>query len=105
MDDSPREEEEPLWRAISRPLSLSCSIIFWFSLGHPSLAASFETLQCEGPVSPGESRRHTDEDVTNPNEAGYQIKGYTFSEPFHLIVSYGKVLGRPDQCSKPILAP
>uniref|UniRef100_A0A8C0ZUM7 Ig-like domain-containing protein n=1 Tax=Castor canadensis TaxID=51338 RepID=A0A8C0ZUM7_CASCN len=60
--------------------------ILWAAQILPS--ASFETLQCEGPVSPGESRRHTDEDVTNPNEAGYQIKGYTFSEPFHLIVSY-----------------
>ncbi|XP_069334535.1 Fc receptor-like A isoform X2 [Eulemur rufifrons] len=52
------------------------------------LVASFETLQCEGPVSAEESSCHTDEDLTSQREAGFQFKGYTFSEPFHLIVSY-----------------
>uniref|UniRef100_A0A2K6EJK4 Fc receptor like A n=1 Tax=Propithecus coquereli TaxID=379532 RepID=A0A2K6EJK4_PROCO len=53
------------------------------------LAASFETLQCEGPVSTEESSCHIDEDLTSQREAGFQVKGYTFSQPFHLIVSYG----------------
>uniref|UniRef100_A0A2K6EJI4 Fc receptor like A n=1 Tax=Propithecus coquereli TaxID=379532 RepID=A0A2K6EJI4_PROCO len=52
------------------------------------LAASFETLQCEGPVSTEESSCHIDEDLTSQREAGFQVKGYTFSQPFHLIVSY-----------------
>uniref|UniRef100_A0A8C5WAW6 Fc receptor like A n=1 Tax=Microcebus murinus TaxID=30608 RepID=A0A8C5WAW6_MICMU len=53
------------------------------------LAASLETLQCEGPVSTKESSCHTDdEDLASQREAGFQAKGYTFSQPFHLIVSY-----------------
>uniref|UniRef100_A0A8C8YK13 Fc receptor like A n=1 Tax=Prolemur simus TaxID=1328070 RepID=A0A8C8YK13_PROSS len=52
------------------------------------LVASFETLQCEGPVSTKKSSCHTNEDLTSQREAGFQFKGYTFSEPFHLIVSY-----------------
>uniref|UniRef100_A0A8C3W3D1 Fc receptor like A n=1 Tax=Catagonus wagneri TaxID=51154 RepID=A0A8C3W3D1_9CETA len=52
------------------------------------LAASFEALQCKGPLSSQESRCHTDEDLTDPREVDFQVKGYTFSEPFHLIVSY-----------------
>nr|XP_012624120.1 Fc receptor-like A isoform X1 [Microcebus murinus] len=52
-------------------------------------AASLETLQCEGPVSTKESSCHTDdEDLASQREAGFQAKGYTFSQPFHLIVSY-----------------
>uniref|UniRef100_A0A2K5QJD7 Fc receptor like A n=1 Tax=Cebus imitator TaxID=2715852 RepID=A0A2K5QJD7_CEBIM len=52
------------------------------------LAASFKTLQCERPVHTEESSCHMEDDLTDPREAGFQIKGYTFSEPFHLIVSY-----------------
>uniref|UniRef100_A0A8C9KDE5 Fc receptor like A n=1 Tax=Panthera tigris altaica TaxID=74533 RepID=A0A8C9KDE5_PANTA len=52
------------------------------------LAASFETLQCEGPVSTQDSSCDTEEDLTSPREVDFQFKGYTFSEPFHLIVSY-----------------
>ncbi|XP_011851498.1 PREDICTED: Fc receptor-like A isoform X1 [Mandrillus leucophaeus] len=51
-------------------------------------AASFETLQCEGPVCTEESSCHVEDDLTDASEAGFQVKGYTFSEPFHLIVSY-----------------
>ncbi|XP_040143243.2 Fc receptor-like A [Ictidomys tridecemlineatus] len=53
-----------------------------------SSAASFETLQCEGPVSTEKSDCHMDDDLKDPRETDYQVKGYTFSEPFHLIVSY-----------------
>uniref|UniRef100_A0A8C5KPX0 Fc receptor-like A n=1 Tax=Jaculus jaculus TaxID=51337 RepID=A0A8C5KPX0_JACJA len=54
-------------------------------------AASLETLQCEGPATTGKRSCQTDDDdddVTHPGEDGFQVKGYTFSEPFHLIVSY-----------------
>ncbi|XP_030616443.1 Fc receptor-like A [Delphinapterus leucas] len=54
----------------------------------PSSAASFEALQCEGPVSTQEGSCHTEDDLTDPREVDFQVKGYTFSEPFHLIVSY-----------------
>ncbi|XP_037681416.1 Fc receptor-like A isoform X2 [Choloepus didactylus] len=52
----------------------------------PSSAASFESLQCESVTAPGSvSTEDTDEGA---REAGFEVKGYTFSEPFHLIVSY-----------------
>ncbi|CAK7308237.1 Fc receptor-like A [Vulpes lagopus] len=51
-------------------------------------AAPFETLQCEGPVSTQESSCDTQEDLMSPREVDFQVKGYTFSKPFHLIVSY-----------------
>lgn len=53
-------------------------------------AASSETLKCEGPVSTDQSSCHTDEeeDVTHSGDADFQVKGYKFSKPFHLIVSY-----------------
>uniref|UniRef100_A0A2K6SS47 Fc receptor like A n=1 Tax=Saimiri boliviensis boliviensis TaxID=39432 RepID=A0A2K6SS47_SAIBB len=50
--------------------------------------ASFKALQCERPVHTEESSCPMEDDLTDPREAGFQIKGYTFSEPFHLIVSY-----------------
>uniref|UniRef100_A0A8C2NEB4 Fc receptor like A n=1 Tax=Capra hircus TaxID=9925 RepID=A0A8C2NEB4_CAPHI len=53
------------------------------------LAASFEALQCEGPASTQESMCHPEDDLTDPKEVRFQVKGYTFSEPIHLIVSYG----------------
>uniref|UniRef100_A0A8C0CQB7 Fc receptor like A n=1 Tax=Balaenoptera musculus TaxID=9771 RepID=A0A8C0CQB7_BALMU len=53
------------------------------------LAASFEALQCEGPVSTQESSCHPEDDLTDPREVDFQVKGYTFSAPFHLVVSYG----------------
>uniref|UniRef100_A0A8C3W1I3 Fc receptor like A n=1 Tax=Catagonus wagneri TaxID=51154 RepID=A0A8C3W1I3_9CETA len=65
------------------------------------LAASFEALQCKGPLSSQESRCHTDEDLTDPREVDFQVKGYTFSEPFHLIVSYGP----SSSAAPPILNP
>uniref|UniRef100_A0A8P0SHW5 Fc receptor like A n=1 Tax=Canis lupus familiaris TaxID=9615 RepID=A0A8P0SHW5_CANLF len=52
------------------------------------LAAPFETLQCEGPVSTQDSSCDTQEDLMGPREVDFQVKGYTFSKPFHLIVSY-----------------
>ncbi|XP_077616101.1 Fc receptor-like A [Crocuta crocuta] len=51
-------------------------------------AASFDTLQCEGPVSTRDSGCDTEEDLTCPKEVDFQVKGYTFSKPFHLVVSY-----------------
>lgn len=39
-----------------------------------------------------------DEDLTDLRDVDFQIKGYTFSEPFHLIVSYGEVPERTDRC-------
>ncbi|KAL6073958.1 hypothetical protein STEG23_020450 [Scotinomys teguina] len=80
--------------APGNPDVTGCSIIFWFSLGHPSLAASSETLECEGPFSTEQSSCHTEEeeeeeeDVTHSSDADFQVKGYKFSKPFHLIVSY-----------------
>ncbi|XP_057584379.1 Fc receptor-like A isoform X2 [Hippopotamus amphibius kiboko] len=51
-------------------------------------AASFEALQCERPLSTQKSSCHTEDGLTGPREVDFEIKGYTFSEPFHLIVSY-----------------
>ncbi|XDC49917.1 hypothetical protein R6Z07M_001099 [Ovis aries] len=51
-------------------------------------AASFEALQCEGPASTQQSMCHPEDDLTDPKEVRFQVKGYTFSEPIHLIVSY-----------------
>ncbi|KAG3281131.1 Fc receptor like A, transcript variant X2 [Ictidomys tridecemlineatus] len=62
------------------------SAVLWEA--HLLVAASFETLQCEGPVSTEKSNCHMDDDLKDPRETDYQVKGYTFSEPFHLIVSY-----------------
>ncbi|XP_044800044.1 Fc receptor-like A isoform X1 [Bubalus bubalis] len=52
------------------------------------LAASFEALQCKGPASTQDSMCHPEDDLTEPREVSFQVKGYTFSEPIHLIVSY-----------------
>ncbi|KAM6217246.1 Fc receptor-like A [Rhynchocyon petersi] len=57
----------------------------------PHLAASLEMLPCEEATSPGsvsaqESSCH-DDNLTGSRE-DFEIKGYTFSHPFHLIVSY-----------------
>uniref|UniRef100_A0A8C7C1Y3 Fc receptor like A n=1 Tax=Neovison vison TaxID=452646 RepID=A0A8C7C1Y3_NEOVI len=52
------------------------------------LAAGFEMLQCEGPVRTQDSSCDSQEDFTAPGEVDFQVKGYTFSKPFHLIVSY-----------------
>ena len=61
-----------------------------------SAAASFEALQCKGPASTQDSMCHPEDDLTEPREVSFQVKGYTFSEPIHLIVSYGEVLERTD---------
>ncbi|XP_052056144.1 Fc receptor-like A isoform X2 [Apodemus sylvaticus] len=64
-----------------------------------SPAASSETLTCEGLVSTEHGSCHVaaakedegdedNDDMTRSSEAGFQVKGYTFSKPFHLIVSY-----------------
>ena len=63
-----------------------------------SAAASFEALQCKGPASTQDSMCHPEDDLTDPREVSFQVKGYTFSEPVHLTVSYGEVLERTDQC-------
>uniref|UniRef100_A0A5F5PJJ3 Fc receptor like A n=1 Tax=Equus caballus TaxID=9796 RepID=A0A5F5PJJ3_HORSE len=75
---------------------LSCVLMagaFYFSLtmlwaAQILLAARFETLQCERPVSTRDGICHIDEDLRGQREADSQLKGYTFSQPFHLIVSY-----------------
>uniref|UniRef100_A0A8C9HNP6 Fc receptor like A n=1 Tax=Piliocolobus tephrosceles TaxID=591936 RepID=A0A8C9HNP6_9PRIM len=84
-------------------MKLGCVLMAWalyLSLGvlwasQMLLAASFETLQCEGPVCTEESSCHVEDDLTDASEAGFQVKGYTFSEPFHLIVSYGPPSSAP----------
>ncbi|XP_021100363.1 Fc receptor-like A isoform X1 [Heterocephalus glaber] len=53
-----------------------------------SSAAILEILECEGSVSTKESSCHANDDGTSTEEADFEVKGYTFSEPFHLIVSY-----------------
>ncbi|XP_010593207.1 Fc receptor-like A [Loxodonta africana] len=71
-------------------------VMFWAApmlLAMPHSAASLEMQQCEGATAPEsastqDSSWHTDDDLTDPEEDGFQIKGYTFSKPFHLIVSY-----------------
>ncbi|KAK2509303.1 hypothetical protein MC885_009690, partial [Smutsia gigantea] len=52
------------------------------------LAASFETLQCEGPVSTPDSSCYPHEHLMDAGEVDFQVQGYTFSKPFHLMVSY-----------------
>ncbi|KAF6292851.1 Fc receptor like A [Rhinolophus ferrumequinum] len=51
------------------------------------LVASSETLQCEGPASTRDSSCHTGA-LEDPREKDFQVKGYTFSAPFHLVVAY-----------------
>ncbi|XP_066117091.1 Fc receptor-like A isoform X3 [Saccopteryx bilineata] len=59
-------------------------------------AARPATLQCEGPVSTPDSDCHVEEGPTSSREVDFQPQGYTFSKPFHLIVSYdGSALGPP----------
>lgn len=68
------------------------------SLAGCHAAASLETLKCEGPVSTEHSSclaateedegDEGDDDRSRSSEADFQFKGYTFSKPFHLIVSY-----------------
>lgn len=55
----------------------------------PSSAASLEALQCEGPVRTGGSGCHPEDDLRGSG-VDFQAKGYVFSQPFHLIVSYGE---------------
>ncbi|XP_075845183.1 Fc receptor-like A isoform X2 [Microtus pennsylvanicus] len=80
-------------------MKLSCVLGAWALYVCPAVllatqmfpAASSETLKCEGPVSPDHSSCHTDEeeeDVIHSGDADFQVKGYKFSKPFHLIVSY-----------------
>ncbi|XP_037362462.1 Fc receptor-like A isoform X3 [Talpa occidentalis] len=51
-------------------------------------AACFETLQREGPAGAQDSGCHIEDDLTDPRDVDFHFRGYTFSEPFHLIVSY-----------------
>lgn len=52
------------------------------------LVASSETLQCEGPISTRDSSCHSGDDWEEPRDKDFHVKSYTFSKPFHLIVSY-----------------
>nr|XP_042114497.1 Fc receptor-like A isoform X2 [Peromyscus maniculatus bairdii] len=74
-------------------------------------AASSETLKCEGPFSMDQSSCHTEEeeeeeeaaDVTHSSDTDFQVKGYKFSKPFHLIVSYGAAWYLPREVDDPQL--
>ncbi|XP_040594822.1 Fc receptor-like A isoform X4 [Mesocricetus auratus] len=61
------------------------------------ITASSETLKCEGPVSTEQSSCHAEEeeDVTYSSDEDFQAKGYKFSKPFHLIISYGITWDHP----------
>ncbi|XP_062962640.1 Fc receptor-like A isoform X5 [Cynocephalus volans] len=88
-------------------MKLGCVLQAWALYLSPALlwetqmllAASFETLHCEGPVITEDSSCHTDDHLTDPKEGAFQLNGHTFSEPFHLIVSYDWLIlqgpGRP----------
>nr|XP_042114506.1 Fc receptor-like A isoform X10 [Peromyscus maniculatus bairdii] len=85
-------------------MKLSCVLMTWALYVCPAVllatqmlpAASSETLKCEGPFSMDQSSCHTEEeeeeeeaaDVTHSSDTDFQVKGYKFSKPFHLIVSY-----------------
>ncbi|KAM6153391.1 Fc receptor-like A isoform 2-T2 [Erethizon dorsatum] len=79
-------------------MKLGCGLTAWALYMFPAVlwaaqmlpAAILELAQCGGSVSTKESSCHANDDVTvtSTEEAGFQVKGYTFSEPFHLIVSY-----------------
>lgn len=79
--------ENPLWGAVSCP-PLCPSLLFCPSRTMPPTVASSETLQCEGPVSPRDSSCHASDDWEEPRDKDFHVKSYTFSKPFHLIVSY-----------------
>ncbi|XP_037362467.1 Fc receptor-like A isoform X8 [Talpa occidentalis] len=72
---------------------LTASAFHFFLLmlwaAHIFLAACFETLQREGPAGAQDSGCHIEDDLTDPRDVDFHFRGYTFSEPFHLIVSYG----------------
>ncbi|XP_037362464.1 Fc receptor-like A isoform X4 [Talpa occidentalis] len=71
---------------------LTASAFHFFLLmlwaAHIFLAACFETLQREGPAGAQDSGCHIEDDLTDPRDVDFHFRGYTFSEPFHLIVSY-----------------
>ncbi|XP_052593531.1 Fc receptor-like A isoform X1 [Peromyscus californicus insignis] len=86
-------------------MKLSCVLMTWALHVCPAVllatqmlpagchvAASSETLKCEGPFSTEQSSCHTEEeeeeDMTHSSDTDFQVKGYKFSKPFHLIVSY-----------------
>lgn len=82
--------------------ALPLQVSAWFpgsSGATPSSAARSETLQCEGPVSTWDSACHPG-DHSGSGEVDFQAKGYTFSRPLRLVVSYGKVLGRSSPTSQ-----
>ncbi|XP_021083615.1 Fc receptor-like A isoform X2 [Mesocricetus auratus] len=86
-------------------MKLSCVLMAWAPYVCPAvllaaqmlLAASSETLKCEGPVSTEQSSCHAEEeeDVTYSSDEDFQAKGYKFSKPFHLIISYGITWDHP----------
>ncbi|EDL39147.1 Fc receptor-like A, isoform CRA_c [Mus musculus] len=87
-------------------MKLSCTLTQWALYVCPAVlaiqmllaAASLETLKCEGLVSTEQGSCQAaaeedegdedDGDMTQSSEADFQFKGYTFSKPFHLSVSY-----------------
>ncbi|XP_039695782.1 Fc receptor-like A isoform X1 [Pteropus medius] len=73
-------------RVLSGPAVLWAARVLLAAGCHAAVA--LEMLQCEGPVSTQDSSCHTASDVTGPRDSDFQVKGYTFSKPFHLIVSY-----------------
>nr|KAF6396686.1 Fc receptor like A [Rousettus aegyptiacus] len=75
----------PAARVLSGPAALWAARVL---LAGCHAAAALGTLQCEGPASTRDSSCHRAGAVTGPRDGDFQVKGYTFSEPFHLIVSY-----------------
>ncbi|XP_058516934.1 Fc receptor-like A isoform X1 [Ochotona princeps] len=81
------------WAFLLSPAMLWATLVFLASpsgssWAMPSSTANLEIPQCEGPFSPGESSCRKKDDLTDLREDDYEVRGYTFSEPFHLIVSY-----------------
>lgn len=87
-----------MWRVLLIPFP---QVAVSFSDSPSPAAASSETLKCEGLVSTEQGSCQAaaeedegdedDGDMTQSSEAGFQFKGYTFSKPFHLSVSYGEI--------------
>lgn len=95
----------PLPGVVFCPLSSSRNLVLWSSGTVASSAAALGTLQCEGPASTRDSSCHRAGAVTGPRDRDFQVKGYTFSEPFHLIVSYGEAPRGAGPCGRGGLCP
>lgn len=93
-DAAPGEGEAPLGGSVLSSFSES-SLLFCPSWTMPPTVASSETLQCEGPISTRDSSCHAGDDWEERRDKDFHVNSYTFSKPFHLIVSYGEARRRP----------